>query len=523
MRWACILLPHLALDGVRRGCASVGGAGMFATGIDGDADAGSDASLPLVLVSGPAQRRVLHAVDPAARALGLRPGMPLAAAQALTQAFAAMEYEPEAEARWLRFLAAWAYRFSSQVSLCGRQALVLEVQGSHGLFGPWPVFEARLREELGLLGFRHRIVAAPHPAAARALANAHDGLAVAGEAALRQALGQLPVERAGFAADTAQAFARMGLRRLRQVLALPRESVARRFPPEVLSHLDALLGQRTPVMESYRPPDRFDARIELGYDVESSQALLFPLRRLTSDLAAFLAGRDGGVQRFALRLEHEGRAGTEVTVGLLSPEREPALLFELAGNRLERAAVPAPVRALRLCADELPPFVPAHRELFDPRPQQAMPWERLRERLRARLGERAVHGLRTHEDHRPERAWRGESANGRLGDGQAAPRRQASGPAGSAAQLPAMAFTRPGWLLATPIVLRGVARTLSGPERIETGWWDGGDVRRDYYVVETRAGQHAWAFRPVGCGGSVGSAESIRPAERDFMLHGWFA
>src|SRR5690606_9023992 len=140
--------------------------------------------------------------------------------------------------------------------------------------------------------------------------------------------------------------------------------------------------------------------------------LLFPLRRLVNALAAFLAGRDGGVQRFVLRLEHDGHPDTEVVVGMLAAERDPALLFELARSRLERLgdgarrAVPAPVRGLRLVADELPPFVPAAPALFEARPAQSLPWPALRERLRARLGGEAVYRLAAHDDHRPERAWR---------------------------------------------------------------------------------------------------------------------
>ena len=472
MRWACILLPHLALDGVLRRCA--------------------DPQAPLALITGTPQRRVLLAVNAAARESGLRPGQALATAQALAHGFAMVEYDPDEAARWQRFLAAWAYRFSSLVSLHGSHALVLEVAGSHALFGPWPQFQARLREELAALGFRHRIVAAPNPAAARALANAHDGLAVAGEAAMRQALGQLPVQRAGFAPEVATAFTRMGLRTLRQVLALPRDSLARRFPPQVLRHLDTLLGERPLPLDWYQPPDRFEARIELGYEVESSQALLFPLKRLTSDLAAFLAGRDGGVQRFSLQLQHEDQADTAIAIGLLAAERDPALLFEIARSRLEQAPVPAPVRVIGLRADELPAFVPAHRELFDPRPQQTLPWEQLRERLRARLGAQAVHGLRVHADHRPEHAWRNETETKRaLPQASIAP--------------------RPGWLLPAPIPLRGaLPQLLAGPERIESGWWDGGDVRRDYYRVRTRLGQQAWAYRPAG-------------EDAEFMLHGWFA
>lgn len=470
MRWACLLLPHLAIDGVLRRHPS------------------PDATL--VLVTGPAHRRVLHALNDKAHAAGLRTGMSLAAAQALTPHFACIEYDAEAVVRHRQLLASWAYRFSSQVSTDLPDAIVLEVGQSLNLFGPWPRFEARLREELTALGFRHRIVAAPNPQAARVLANAHDGLAV-DDNRLDAALGNLPVECAGLDADIATALTRMGLRRLRQVFALPRETLTRRFPPTLLPHLDVLRGRQVQPLDTYRPPDKFDTRIEFDHEIESSTALLFPLRRLTADLAAFLAGRDGGVQRFVLRLEHESDACTEVPVGLLAPERAAAMLFELARGRLEQASIAAPVVGLRLVARELPSFVPAGRDLFDARPQQAVPWEQLRERLRARLGDDAVTGLSLQADHRPERAWRND----------AAPRKAATLAVGP----------RPGWLLQRPIPWRGSPpRILAGPERVETGWWDGDEVRRDYYVVESTSGQRAWVY--CACG-------EVGP----YMLHGWFA
>ena len=321
MRWACLLLPHLALDAVLRRQPAPGE--------------------PFALVTGPAQRRVLHAVDERARACGLRPGQSLAAAQAIAGGFAMAEYDAKATERCRRFLAGWAYRFSSQVSTALPGAIVLEIGQSRALFGEWPRLQARLRAELGELGFRHRLAAAPNPQAAWALAQARDGIGV-DERVLVRALGQLPVECAGFGDDVAQAFRRMGLSSLRQVFALPRDTVARRFPPAVLARLDTLRGDLVPPLTCYRPPDRFDARIEFEQEIESSQSLLFPLRRLAADLGAYLAGRDGGVQRFALRLEHEGRPDTEVVVGLLAAERDPAMLFEVARGRLEQARVPAP-------------------------------------------------------------------------------------------------------------------------------------------------------------------------------------
>jgi protein ImuB len=476
--WACIHLPRLALDGVlrhRHACA----------------DAGADADSPLVLVTGPAQKRVLAAVNPAAARAGLHEGQSLAAAHALLAGFATVEHDPGAVARWRDFLAAWAYRYSSRVGTTD-DAIVLEIQASLRLFGPWPLFERRLRADLDALGFAHRIAVAPNPRAARVLAGMHDGLAIVHEATLQTALSRVPVARAQLDPAHARALHAMGLRRLGQLFAAPRESLGKRFGAGLLQHLDCLRGAPDPIV-AYAPPDRFDLRIELAFEVESSQALLFPLRRMTADLGAYLAGRDGGVQRFIVRLEHDGHADTEVVVGLLAAERDPALLFELSRSRLEQAQVPAPVRGMRLLAEELPPFVPAGRELFDERPAQSVPWDTLRERLRARLGEDAVYGLAAQDDHRPEQAWR------RV-------------PLPPPTQLPVPAAPRPTWLLPRPVPLRGHGQQpLAGPERIESGWWDGGDVRRDYYVVRTRDGQCAWAFRPAG------------NLEAPLMLQGWFA
>lgn len=468
MDWVCLLLPHLALDAALR--------------------QQPDPATPLVLVTGPAQRRALYAVSPAAMALGLQRGMLLSAAQALTSGYVAREYDPKAEAQACELLASWAYSYSSQVSTHFAHALVLEIRRSRKLFGDWPAISRRLAFELADMGYRHRIVAAPNPYAARVLANAHESIGIA-EEQLERALGQVPVERSGLPRDVASALAKMGLRKLRQVFELPRDSITRRFPKTVLPHLDAIRGHHAPPLTYYQPPDRFDAKIEFDHEVESSQALQFPLRRLISDLATFVSGRDGGVQRFTLSFAHEDHPPTTIVIGMLSAERDSAMLFDIARNRLEQARLPAPTRGLRLVAEELPPFVPAARDLFDIRPQQGMPWEQLRERMRARLGDDAVHGLGVRADHRPEHA----SGVAALGD------------------VPPVFPQRPGWLLDRPIPLRERRfDILAGPERIESGWWDQGDVRRDYYVIETAQGQRAWVF--------------CAPGERGpYMVHGWFA
>jgi len=435
-----------------------------------------DPSAPIALVHGPRQRRILHSVNPSARALGLRPGMTLAATQALGINYHSVDFDPVVTQRARELLAAWAYGYSSQVSLDLTHAIVMEVGRSHRLFGTWGQLQPRLRRQLSDMGYRHRIVLAPNPWAARALATVHDSLA-ADEASLQTHLGDLPIKCAGFPSETCKALAGIGMRRLRDLWAMPRASLARRFSMEIVKHVDRLRGDAPCTLTWYQPPDQFDSRIEFAYDVDSSQALLFPLRRLTADLAAFLYGRDGGVQRFSLWLEHEGKTHSEITVGLLTPERKASVLFDLARNYLEKATVPAPVRGLRLHAADLPCFIPDSGDLFNTRAKQDVTWLQVQERLRSRIGQAAVCTPNHSADHRPECALR---------------------PGSSLATSNQIKGRRPGWLLPAPVLLNGqTIAVIAGPERIESGWWEDDDVRRDYYVTGSATGQQAWVFQDL--------------------------
>ena len=201
MLWACIALPELALDVVRR--------------------SQPDPEAPLVLVDGPATCRSLVAVNAPAARCGLRVGQKLTVARAIHADFIALPHDAAALPRWQQWLAAWAYRFSHQVCTAWPQALVLEVGSSLGLMGGWPAFEERLRRELSDLQFRHRIALAPFPRSAHLLAWLQDGLQATDAAQLQVLLARVPVRRAGLPDGAGERLYRLGIRRLQQVVDLP--------------------------------------------------------------------------------------------------------------------------------------------------------------------------------------------------------------------------------------------------------------------------------------------------------------
>jgi len=81
---------------------------------------------------------------------------------------------------------------------------------------------------------------------------------------------------------------------------------------------------------------------------------------------------------------------------------------------------------------------------------------------------------------------------------------------------------RPVWLLPRPEPLHEhqsrpwldgqPLQLLSGPERIESGWWDGAEARRDYFIARTGEASLAWIYRERGA----------EPGGHWF-LHGFFA
>ena len=468
MLWACCTVPGLPLE-------------VFEAG-----------EAPRAVYDGPQQRAVVHAADAKARSHGVRPGQTVAAARALCAALECTRRDPGAENARLETIATLAYASSSQIVLDPPDAVLLEVGASLRLFGGWPAIRDALRAKLQAEGHAVRIALAPTPLAARLLADVRDGAAVANTASLKRHLASIPLEQARLDEGAHALLRAVGVRTLGEARALPPGALARRAGRELIAHLDRLYGDAPDPRPFWQPPRRIELRCEFEYGIETSPALRFPLQRLTRELARHLQARDATVLHFTLRFGHEGEPATSMPVGLRVPVRNPEALFDAARGRLEQHALAAPAHWLALIVEDLPPFAPRSPDLFDAAERGTLDWDALVERLRARLGDDSVSLPVPFPDHRPEHAWRRMPERG-------------------TDVSPAIALPRPMWLLPQPQPLRArIVRTHGDPERIESGWWDGGDVRRDYVVADLDNGQRAWLFRVAG-------------SESEWMVHGWFA
>jgi len=283
--------------------------------------------------------------------------------------------------------------------------------------------------------------------------------------------------------------------------------------------LDRALGRLPDPRKPYLPPARYTARLVLPAPVYETEPLLFAAKRLILELAGFLRMKQVGVTKLKLTLRHEDCKPTVVKLGFAVPSRDPqrivTLLRErLSGLELRGFKLPGRVEAIALASEETRPLGSRNLSLF---PEDRLPEEQqwlIIEHLRARLGVEAVYSITSHADHRPELSWRVCEPGGRNDRYQEAARPpgllEAAAPPGllSAATPPGLlSAATPLWLLEAPRrlqvlgeapVLDGPLTLLAGPERIESGWWDGNDVGRDYFVAQDTSGTRCWIFREHG-------------------------
>ena len=400
MRWLAVHLPMLPLEVLGRG-----GAG----------------EVPLAVVVRRQGERILRCNAPAL-ALGVRPGMALGAARALCAGLVVRTLNPGAEREALERLAAWALGFTPLVSLVPPRALLLDVGASLRLFGgPRPLL-ARVRDGLAGLGYQGRLALAPTPLGALVLAvqggvGVQEPPVVPDAATLRAALADLPLGALGLRQREWEDLAALGLRRAGELLCLPVQGLRERLGPRRVDWLARLLGETPDPRPPFVPPARYRGSLELPAEVELTEALLFPCRRLLVELGGLLTGRQAGVEQLHWDLDHGRGPETRLTLGSARPLADPERWLDLLRARLERLELPAPVRALALTADGFRPLTPVCGDLFpDLKPPAQAPDPALLDRLRARLGPAAVRGLALAADHRPELAWRwaepGESGPG---------------------------------------------------------------------------------------------------------------
>jgi protein ImuB len=429
--------------------------------------------------------------------------------QANTLWLALQILKPPPEVRILESLADWAESLTSIVILRPAEGLLLEVRGSLKYFSGLTGIKQRLAEELERRGWSYRLAAAPTPLAAVWLARCKS-IDISGEESLAGAIGSLPLAATAWPEKVQLMLGQMGLHSIADCLRLPRAGFARRIGRAWLDELDRALGKKPDLRTAYRAPQTLYRAVEFTFETSDRTLFARALSGLVTALEQELRRRQLQFREVELEFRHLRAAATRTRFRFVAPVHERARILEPLLARIERIALAEPAIALALQTGillplkaDMPALLPASAAAADVGQPRSMSEYALVECLRGRFGERRVYGIGWVAEHRPEHAWQRCIAD------------PASVP--GMRDLPAcLPSGRPLWLLPQPkkrtqqkkrgqspfIQEKGSDPLYSGsdpffsePERIESGWWDGQNVRRDYHVVVGSAGEKLWFYR----------------------------
>jgi protein ImuB len=444
------------------------------------------------------------AANAAAAELGVEPGQKRATALALAPQLLLGQADAWRDAQALKAVAHAALAFTPSVCLSEHHGVLLEVQPSVRYFGGRTALLKKLDAALAPLGHHVQVSSAPTAQGASLLSRWRQGVHCRDLEALTRTLDLAPLALLEAGALHAERLRGMGLRRIGDLRKLPRAGLARRFSEDLLDELDRAFGERPDPRVFVTLPEFFDSRLELFARADSTEQVLHGASVLLERLVAWLSAQHAFVRAFRLHMKHEPRwrrddstpTVTTLEVALAEPSRDATHLQVLLRERLAHLQLLAPTLELQLDADDIARKPPPNGELFPTRQSESEGLTRLIERLQARLGRERVQRLGAVEDHRPECATTSHDIDAGV--------RLVAGRVHAAASSCALP-SRPVWLLPQaaalpsrnerPLFEGRDLHLLAGPERIESGWWDGALAERDYFIAQDDDGALLWLYR----------------------------
>ena len=347
---------------------------------------------PLILGGRPWDPGPVVDADPAARALGVRRGMPLGSAHRLVPEAFFIDPDPDADRTIVeaafKTLAAFSPGIAGSADTGDPSFGLFEVQidGLEPLWGPEPILIGRLVVALGraLAGtadaagamdgeIRAGIAGTRFPATIAAV-HARPGEPVivppGGEAAF------LAPHRSGLLTqepDIRARLARFGLRRIGAVAELARSALVARFGEEGARIHARARGEELEPFRPRRAPERLTLALPIEPAADDLEPLRFVLHRLAIALTGQLVSRGLAASRAHLHLGLDlafARAGTQPTLDVEQRFPEPTADAEaierLLFARLERTPPPAAVARLGLELDGTTPAAGQQLPLFNP-------------------------------------------------------------------------------------------------------------------------------------------------------------
>ena len=503
-----------------------------------------DTAPPLVTVQKVGSRVEIAAASPAARVIGVEPGMALTQVRAATPEIVVRDADPEGDQRALHQLAvALARRWTPVVAIADSQSLLLDLTGVAHLHGGEARLARRLVRLLARLGITARVAIADTAGAAWACAHHAEpergGVTILPPGVTLDALAPLPVASLRVDERALELLRRLGVDTVGQLAALPRAPLARRFGTALAQRLDQASGRAPEPLAPVVPPVAITVAQRYAEPLLTAEPIAHWIGQLVDRLAAELARAGRGARQLLLAATRVDAAVQTLRIGFARPTRARDHLRRLLLRRVERIDPGFGIEGLTLHVQRADPLAAEYLDgdLADGERPDLAP---LVDAIVNRIGVARLWRARAVESDVPERSVTGAAPLDpperaapalRRDDVRRLDTRDADHPWHPRWPRPTRLLRRPEpldhvlaelpdqppkrftWRGESHVVVRG-----DGPERIAGEWWrrrGERDAVRDYYQVEDEAGRRYWLFRR-------GDGERGETGDLSWYMHGTF-
>lgn len=473
--------------------------------------------IPFVLASPDHGRMVVTAANALTQAQGVDTGMVVADARAIIPSLQVLDDKPGLSARLLKGLAEWCIRYTPVVGIDLPDGLILDATGCPHLWGGECSYLNAINTRLKSLGYSSSIAIADTIGTAWAVARFGQDSSIVDSGQQTVALLSLPPSALRLESDTVERLHKLGLRQIRDFIAMPRSALRRRFGQYFIRKLDQALGYEEEVIQPVEPIEPYQERLPCLEPIVTATGIEIALQRLLETLCDRLKREQKGLRVAVFKgYRVDGKMET-IEIGTNRPSRNIRHLFKLFEIKL---ASIEPALGIEL-------FILEAQKSEDVSPMQEKLWEatcglenialsELLDRFMGKFGPDHVHRYVPDEHYWPERSIkRTSSLHEKLTTAWKVDRPR-----------PVQLLSKPELIEVTapipdypPMLFRYKGKLhkiikADGPERIEQEWWLQNGQHRDYYSVEDEEGRRYWLFR---------SGHYSADKTYQWFIHGYFA
>lgn len=474
-------------------------------------------NFPLVLASSDRGRMIISAVNLLALKQEIHIGMVLADARAIIPSLQFFDDEPERSEKLLNSLAEWFIRYTPVVAIDLSDGLILDITGCAHLWGSEKQYVTHIIKRLLDFGYQIHIAIADTIGVAWAVARyGCDNLIIEKEQHIKSLL-SLPPAALRLEPEIIERLEKLGLRRISNIINMPRSALRRCFGQHLLRRLDQALGYEDEIIFPVQPLEPYHERLPCLEPIVTARGIEIALERLLNCICDRLRQEEKGLRTAVFKCYRADGKIEIINIGTHRPSCNSQHLFKLFENKIPSIEPALGIELFILEAPKVEDLVMSQEKLWNNTGNiNDVGLSELLDRITGKLGAESIYRYLPAEHYWPERSFKkavifNEELSTKWKVDKPRPLQLLNVP--ELIEVTAPVPDYPPMLFRYKGKLHKIIKA-EGPERIEQEWWLQEGQHRDYYFVEDAEGYRYWLFRS----GHYDEEKSYK-----WFMHGFFA